>query len=124
MAKAIRIFLAALILPGLAPAADPIELPPGMGGVPDIGAVPCSVFSNMLVIGQKGVRHSLLTWTEGYLFARTGKTLDEIILAAPEDARPYDFFGITDRFIEFCADNPEALTRDAVLAFETELLLR
>lgn len=121
MTGKIKLLLASAVFACLSASAGQIQLPSGMGGVPNIGAIPCSVFNEMLVIGPKGVRHSLLTWAEGYFFARTGQTLDEIIEGTPDADESYDFYGITDRFVDFCATNPDALTRDAVLAFGGEL---
>lgn len=97
-----------------AASAAPLNLPEGMGGVPNIGAIPCSVFSEMLVIGPKGTRLSLLTWAEGYFFAKTGKTLDEILERDSNTDNAFDFYSLTDQFVEYCSSNPEAKALDAV----------
>jgi len=123
MNKRIKTFLASTVILCLcqAAAADRIELPDGMGGVPNIGAIPCEVYSKMLVYGPQGTRLSLLTWAEGYFFAKTGRTLSEIIADVPDAADANDFFGVTDRFVEYCAANPEAMTSDAVTALAGQL---
>lgn len=124
MKTPMRILITAALAAGLlqASAAAPLKLPEGMGGVPDIGAIPCSVFSEMLVIGPKGTRLSLLTWAEGYYYARTGKSLDEILGSEPNADEAYDFFGLTDHFVEYCAEHPEALTREAVVRLGDKLI--
>lgn len=121
MTNRFKLLLASGLLACLSAAADPIQLPSGMAGVPNIGAIPCHVFTEMLDKGPKGVRLSLLTWAEGYFFARSGETLNEMIETAPKTDEAYDFYGITDRFVEFCAANPDSLTHEAVLAFGGEL---
>ncbi len=93
-----------------------------MGGVPDIGAIPCHVFSKMLVIGPKGTRLSLLTWAAGYFNARTGKNIDEVLNSKPASENPQDFFSVTDHFVNYCAANPDAQTRDAVVSLGQNVL--
>jgi hypothetical protein len=102
-------------------AAAPLKLPEGMGGVPDIGAIPCSVLTQMMVVGPKGTRLSLLTWAEGYYFAKTGKSLDEILESRPAEEQN-DFFGLTDHLVDYCAANPEVITRDAVIDLGAKLI--
>lgn len=92
-----------------------LRVPAGMGGVADIGAIPCSVFNEMLVIGPKGTRLSLLTWANGFLYAKHGKTLDELADAAAAEGEVWEFDRLTDHLVDFCAANPEAVTRDAVI---------
>lgn len=124
MNKRVKIFLASIVILCLcqAVAADRIELPDGMGGVPNIGAIPCEVYSKMLVYGPQGTRLSLLTWAEGYFFAKTGKTLSEILADAPDGDDTHDFYAITDRFVDYCAANPEAITSEAVMALGGQLV--
>lgn len=98
-----------------ADAADKLRLPSGMGGVPDIGAIPCRVFSEMIVIGPLGTKRLLLTWAEGYYRAISGKTIDEILADAGADGTDWNFDSLTGHFVEYCAANPEALTSAAVV---------
>jgi len=123
MTHRIRLTLAGGVLICLTASAGSIQLPSGMAGVPNIGAIPCSVFTEMLDIGSKGVRHSLLTWAEGYFFAKTGKTLNEILDDRPVANESYNFDGITERFVEYCAANPEAITSEAVIALGGQLMV-
>jgi len=102
--------------------AERLELPKGMGGVADIGTIPCDVFNQMLVVGPQGTRLSLLTWADGYYYARTEKTMDELVAAAKQSGESWDFERLTDHFTEFCAANPEAITRDAVVSLGNELI--
>jgi hypothetical protein len=62
--------------------AAPLALRPGMGGVPDLGAIRCETFNAMYPAGPNGLRQAILYWMEGYVYARTGKTMDEF-LASP-----------------------------------------
>ena len=98
-----------------------LKLPSGMGGVPDIGAIPCEVFTNMLVIGPLGTRHSLLTWTEGYLYAKTERSMEEIVSAANAAGGKWDFETLTDHFVSFCDSNPDVPTREAAKALSDAL---
>ena len=116
-----NMLLAAAACIAMPSAAAPLKLPEGMGGVPDIGAIPCSVLTQMMVVGPKGTRLSLLTWAEGYYYAKTGKSLDEILEGRPAEEEN-DFFGLTDHLVDFCASNPEAITREAVADLGTRLI--
>jgi hypothetical protein len=111
-----------LLMSGNVVLAERLELPKGMGGVADIGTVPCDVFNKMLVIGPLGTRLSLLTWADGYYYARTEKTMDELVATAKQSGESWDFERLTDHFAEFCAENPEAITRDAVVSLGTQLI--
>ena len=75
----------------------------------------------MLVYGPQGTRLSLLTWAEGYYFAKTGRTLSEILADAPNADDAFDFYEVTDRFVDYCAANPEAITSEAVAALAGQL---
>ncbi len=94
--------------------AGKLQLPKGMGGVPDIGVIPCEVFTRMIKVGPLGTKRLLLTWAEGYYHAKTGKTFDEILAAAEQAGETWDFTRLTDHFEAFCAADPEALTSAAV----------
>lgn len=102
--------------------AEKLELPPGMGGVPDIGAIPCGVFNDMIEIGPLGTKRSLLTWAEGYYFAKTGKTIDEILADTGASGKSWDFYSLTDHFVDFCAAEPQAPTSAAVIDLGERLL--
>jgi hypothetical protein len=114
--------LVASILCGSMALAERLELPAGMGGVADIGAIPCSVFSEMLGVGPLGTRHSLLTWADGYYYAQTQKTIDELLAATEQAGESWDFDRLTDHFVDYCAENPEAITRDAVISLGAQLI--
>ena len=92
-----------------------------MGGVPDIGAIPCDVFNKMIVIGPLGTKRLLLTWAEGYYQAKSGKTIDELIEIA-EESQSWDFDSLTGHFTDYCAANPETLTVAAVADLGEHLL--
>lgn len=105
--------LVLLLAAGGAPA-EKLEMPRGMGGVPDIGAIPCKVFSEMVRISPLGSRHSLITWAAGYLQAARGKSLQELVDATDGKGSPWTYQRLGDELTTFCKANPEALTRDAV----------
>lgn len=90
-----------------------LVLPAGMGGAPDIGAIPCNVFSEMLVVGPLGTRLSMLTWAEGYLYAKTELSMEELVSSANEAGENWSFDTLTDHFVSYCKANPEAITRSA-----------
>lgn len=120
MLKSLKVgSVAALLVTGLMLAGAPadaakLKLPQGMGGVPDIGAIPCEVFSKMIVPGPKGTRLSLLTWAAGNFAASSGKSLQELVDAAELAGESWDFDRLTGHMVGYCAANPTALTRDAV----------
>lgn len=118
----LSICVAFIFLLGNPAGAEKLKLPSGMGGVPDIGAIPCEVFNNMIVIGPLGTKRSLLTWAEGYYFARSDKTIDEILAAAEEAGTSWDFDSLTGHFVDFCAADPQALTSAAVIDLGGRLL--
>jgi len=121
MKRTIKLLLltAALLIVSESVLADKLQLPPGMGGVPDIGAIPCDVFNKMIVVGPLGTRRLLLTWAEGYYFAKSGKTIDEILEAADQS---WDFDSLTGHLVDYCAADPEALTSSAVIDLGERLL--
>lgn len=93
--------------------ADRLVMPKGMGGVPDIGAIPCSVLNEMSVVAPLGTRHSLLTWSAGYLQALTGKTLQDVTDAANAGGGSWTYERLTSELAAYCKDNPKAVTREA-----------
>lgn len=96
-------------------AADLIKLPSGMGGVSDIGAIPCSVFSEMTVVAPQGTRLSLLTWAAGYYAGTSGKTLSEVAAAAGKPGQAWDYGRLTGHLVDYCKANPKAATSEAVI---------
>ncbi len=102
--------------------ADKLVLPSGMGGVPDIGAIPCDVFNKMIVIGPLGTKRLLLTWAQGYYHAKTGKTIDEILEDAEKAGQSWDFDSLTAHLTDYCAADPEAPTSAAVADLGAQLL--
>jgi hypothetical protein len=110
-----------LLLAAGGASAEKLLMPKGMGGVPDIGAIPCKVYSEMVRISPLGSRHSLITWSAGYLQAVTGKPLQEIVNAADRTGPPWTYNRLGDELTAFCKANPEALTRDAVLSIARAL---
>jgi hypothetical protein len=110
-----------LLLAAGGASAEKLLMPKGMGGVPDIGAIPCKVYSEMVRISPLGSRHSLITWSAGYLQAVTGKPLQEIVNAADRTGSPWTYNRLGDELTDFCKANPEAVTRDAVLSIARAL---
>lgn len=116
-AAAIRATALAGLLLGLATApasAELLKLPQGMGGVSDIGAIPCKVFGEMTVVAPKGTRLSLLTWAAGYYAGTTGKSLYDVVSAANHAGTEWDFERLTGHMADYCAANPTAPTSEAV----------
>jgi hypothetical protein len=111
----------ALLLAAGGASAEKLVMPKGMGGVPDIGAIPCEVYSEMVRIAPLGSRHSLITWSAGYLQAVTGKPLQEVVNAADRTGPPWTYDRLGDEFTAFCKANPKALTRDAVISVARSL---
>jgi len=94
--------------------AEKLRLPSGMGGVPDIGAIPCDVFNQMIVVGPLGTKRLLLTWAQGYYRANSGKTIDEILAGSNDPGKAWNFDSLTGHLVDYCAANPEVLTSAAV----------
>jgi hypothetical protein len=97
---------AAALAAGATPAAEPIALRPGMGGVPDPGAVECAVLNRLYATAPTGFRQTLLYWLEGYVYGRTGLTMDSALAKAP--GGPWTFDTLTDRLVGYCRDHPDA----------------
>ncbi|MEO8444828.1 MAG: hypothetical protein ABI567_07485 [Gammaproteobacteria bacterium] len=102
--------LGSLLLSGgiAATAADKLALRPGMGGVADLGALRCETFNSILPKGPTGFRQAVLTWAEGYIYARSGKTIDEVLAAVPAGGPPWTFDRLTDHVVEYCMARPDA----------------
>jgi hypothetical protein len=112
--------LALLLAAGTA-SAEKLVMPDGMGGVPDIGAIPCKVFTDMIRVAPLGTRHSLITWSAGYLQAVTGKPLQEVVNAADRAGPPWTYDRLGNELAAWCKGNPDAVTRDAVAGLAGQL---
>jgi len=110
-----RAVLAVLLLAGIGAlaAAGPITLKPGMTGVPDLGAIRCATYTAMYPNGPNGLRQATLYWTEGYVYARTGLSLDEF-LTGRADAADWTFESLTGHVLAFCEAHAEDRVRTAV----------
>jgi len=94
--------------------AGPLTLRPGMTGVPDLGAIRCKVFNAMYPDGPTGMRQAALTWAEGYLYARSGKTMNGVLKQLGPGNGSRNFDGLTGHIVRYCASNPEAMFPAAV----------
>lgn len=101
--------------------AEKLVMPSGMGGVPDIGAIPCEVFSNMIRVAPLGTHHSLITWSAGYLQAITGKPLQEVVNQADRTGSPWTYDRLASELTAYCKARPDASTRDAVVDLGRQL---
>jgi hypothetical protein len=111
LAACIALAVAAAVIPALA--AGPLKLRPGMTGVPDLGAIRCETFSQMHPAGPTGMEQAVLTWAGGYIYGRTGKTLDEV-LAAQAAGTEWNFDTLTGHIVSYCAAHPQAPVPEAV----------
>ena len=99
---------------------DTVRLRPGMMGVADIGAEPCSLFNEMHYNGPAGMEHHVLTWVQGYVHATTGANIDALLAAAP-DGHGWNFDSLSGYFVDYCRDNPDAPVSDAAIALAQRL---
>jgi hypothetical protein len=104
--KTAALALAVLMATCTARASEPLALRPGMGGVPDPGAVECAYLNKLYATAPTGFRQMLLYWLEGYVYGRTGRTMDAALASAP--GGPWTFDTLTDRLVDYCGDHPEA----------------
>jgi len=117
----ILIVTAALLLSaGTAAAENSLELHPGMTGVIDIGDTDCAIFSEMHYNGPRGMRHHVLTWVQGYVYAKTGSNIQALLDKQPEEAN-WNFDTLSDVFVNYCADNPEAKVAEAAITLYSTL---
>lgn len=100
---------------GLAQAEGQLQIRPGMMGAADIGASDCSMFNEMHYNGPTGMRHHVLTWVQGYVYAKTGSNIDAMLARLPED-NGWDFDSLTDVFVDYCQANPDAKVSEAGIA--------
>ena len=78
-----------------------------MTGVADLGAISCATFNDIYPNGPTGLRQAALYYAEGYIYARSGMTIDEVLAGQPADA-DWSFDSLTDVIVDYCAENPEA----------------
>lgn len=84
-----------------------------MGGVADIGATKCDYYAYIHPNGPTGFNQSVLYWFEGYVHARSGKTID-VWLAAVPGGDQWTFDRIGGYVLDYCTANPAATVADAV----------
>ena len=104
---------AALLAVASGVAAEPLRLREGMGGVADLGATRCDYYAYVHPNGPSGFDQAVLYWLEGYVHARTGKTIDAFLAGVPDGAR-WTFDGIGQHVLDYCAANPEATVAEAI----------
>lgn len=93
----------------------PLKLRPGMMGAADIGGSDCALFNEIHPYGPTGLQHQVLTWTQGYIFAETGQTIDEVLAELPP-GNGWDFDSLTGYIVDYCAENPEVRVSTAAVA--------
>lgn len=92
-----------------------LKLRPGMTGVADVGAIDCALFSDMHYNGPTGMRHHVLTWVQGYVYAKTGANIDAILAELPAD-HDWNFDTLSDVVVDYCREHPEAPVAEAAIA--------
>jgi hypothetical protein len=107
------VLVLALAFVSAAASAGPIRLREGMGGVPDIGATQCDYYAYIHPNGPNGFNQAVLYWLEGYVHARSGKTLDAW-LAGVRGGDQWTFDRIGEHVLDYCTANPAATVADAV----------
>lgn len=114
------LLLIALSAGSAASAAEKLALLPGMAGVPDLGAIDCATFTHMFPNGPTGMRQAVLTWAQGYFYARSGKTTDQLLAGLPTD-NPWDFSTLTGHIVDYCAAHPDSPVPEAVIDLWSKL---
>ncbi len=92
-----------------------VKIHPGMGGVSDIGNADCSLFNEMHYNGPTGMEHHVLTWVQGYVFAKTGANIDALLEPLP-DGGGWDFDSLSRVFVDYCKANPDAKVSTAAIS--------
>lgn len=100
-----------LVLSAATATAAEFRLNPGMTGFPDLGAVTCAEYVDLFPIGPTGLRQAAMTWAQGYFYARSEQTTDEILAG---QAQKWTFNSLTNEIVAYCEDNPDARIPDAV----------
>jgi hypothetical protein len=117
MVKRLILLATLLAMNGTVAADDDLQLRlhPGMTGVIDIGTTECATFSDMHYNGPRGMQHHVLTWTQGYVYAKTGSNIEAMLDALPED-NGWDFDSLTGIILDFCKAAPQAMVSEAAMA--------
>jgi hypothetical protein len=115
-----QILMFMLLMSAASIAEETLRLRPGMTGVADLGAISCETFTAMYPNGPTGMRQSVLYYAEGYIYAKSGKTMDEL-LAEQADAPGWTFDSLTDVVVNHCAANPGVPVSEAVAVLWEEL---
>ncbi|MDH3977655.1 MAG: hypothetical protein OEU86_04015 [Gammaproteobacteria bacterium] len=97
-----------------------LKLRPGMGGVINIAVEDCAVFSDMHYNGPTGIQHNVLTWLQGYVYAKTGSDIEARLKELPAD-NGWDFDSLSAVIVDYCAANPEAKVSEAAISLWTVL---
>ncbi|NND37157.1 MAG: hypothetical protein HKN81_08480 [Gammaproteobacteria bacterium] len=98
-----------------------VRVRPGMMGVADIGKQDCATFSAMHYHGPAGMEHQVLTWVQGYVFAKTGSNIDALLVGISGGDNGWNFDTLTRVFVDYCAENPDAPVSEAAIALWGEL---
>lgn len=98
-----------------------VRVRPGMMGVADIGVQDCATFSDMHYHGPAGMEHQVLTWVQGYVFARTGSNIDALLAGISGGDNGWNFDTLTGVIVDYCKANPDAPVSEAAIALWKEL---
>jgi hypothetical protein len=106
--------LIGLWLAGTATAADTVRLREGMGGVADIGATKCDYYAYIHPTGPMGFDQAVLYWFQGYVHARSGKSVNAFLAGIPDGSR-WTFERIGRHVLDYCTANPARTVADGVM---------
>ena len=112
---------AGILLTDIAAADGQVRLRPGMMGVADIGAHTCATFNDMHYHGPSGMEHHVLTWVQGYVFAKTGSNIDAMLAAIDDGDNGWNFDTLTGVFVDYCKENPDAPVSEAAISLFARL---
>ena len=115
------VYTASMLLSSPLLADSEVNVRPGMMGVADIGVQDCALFTDMHYHGPAGMEHQVLTWVQGYVFARTGSNINTLLVAIEGGDNGWNFDTLTGVFIDYCKANPEAPVSEAAVALWTML---
>jgi hypothetical protein len=106
--------LIGLCLAGPSASADPVRLREGMGGVADIGATKCDYYAYIHPNGPMGFDQAVLYWFQGYVHARSGKSINAFLAEVPDGNR-WTFEHIGRHVLDYCTANPARTVADGVM---------